>query len=121
MDSRIDLTTNRDFRHRRVDPSVPRSIFSKDEGRLTSAMTSFTITNQFGIIDQTGGTWMSTNGNILTTTNATNYIGYQLREGTCSYCGKDISRLPWNKESHHGLCRACDTRFSQKKKRIPWK
>jgi len=118
MDRHIDLTRNRDFRQRRVDPSVPRSIFSKDKSLGAHLVPTFGA----GMNVSSNG-WF-TNGTIMTTggtfTNFSynNDYGYK-DDGLCDRCGKDISRIPWNKAIHYNLCKECDTHISEKI--IPWK
>lgn len=134
MDSRIDLTADRDFRHRRVSPSVPRSIFNKD----SEAQTMFTMTNglvatgQIGAWTSTNAAWMSIDGGnnlmsinatgTMTSSTITNLPGYyHTRDGGCSYCGKDISRIPWHKEAYLGLCKECSLKRNKEVRKVPWK
>ena len=114
MDRHIDLTRDRDFRQRRVDPSVPRSIFKKENAQIAH----ITFSSNNSIMTGTG-TWMyTTTGTDFTSMNSTYNTTYQYTEGQCSQCGKEISRVPWN---HSMVCKECTTMATRMFKRIPWR
>jgi len=126
MDANIDLTTGRDFRHRYVSPSVPRSIFHKNkETHMHPVINNSYVTGMdFGV-----GTNVFFDMNNITmgptyikyTYNGINSnSGYQMQEDdTCDRCGADISRIPWYKDIYYSLCKSCATSYMEK--RIPWK
>lgn len=126
MDRRVDLTRDRDFRHRRVDPSVPRSIFKNDDSVVNTQPFYYNNSTQLTTIATQTGTMMSYD---LVSQNTTAFMNYPVQyinstqlsnEDTCYRCGKDISRIPWDKEIYFGLCKKCDSEIERKVKRTIW-
>lgn len=127
MDSNIDLTTDRDFR-RRVSPSVPRSIFHHKGKQPRVHLSPYTPTQTMGnnwIVDGTYQqfTSITTSTGMNMSINGSMYNNYEyISDDNCDCCGKDISRIPWDREKYYNLCKKCYIRNDPSRShRIPWK
>lgn len=103
MDSRVDLTDNRDFRRPR-----PTS-------RLRDTITTMMITST---------NWNAFGHHSLYTTSSSG-LGSSLlvspMKGHCDRCGKIIDRIPWYKNKYYGLCKDCVESMDGHSERLPWK
>jgi hypothetical protein len=118
VDSRIDLTLNRDFRkqikHGDYD-HLERSILKQEsKGPIVTGQLYNYTNNTFGN-QQTSLTFIT---NMDSTTNSTNAMYISPNTGkTCCNCGKDISRIPWA----NGFCKECEKESGRLvTRRIPW-
>ena len=104
---------------------MPRSIFSKKDSLISTHMipTSATTLNSTNGWFANGTIINNNFGGITTSNSFTSFTynsNYEYKDdGLCDRCGKDISRIPWNKAIHYNLCKECDIHISRKI--IPWK
>jgi len=125
MDDKVDLTLNRDFRNNREINPRPRSIFKKNNEVTFNINSIQNLVSYHTTQDATSNIIIGSNvwyGGTGSTTLING--GYNYNTGnTCNCCGKDITRLPWQKDIYYSLCKKCATKLDNRSsfKKIPWK
>ena len=121
MDDNVDLTRNRDFRKRWKSP-LPRNCLKKNDTSISFSLGNNTITQISTTFDGSTTGWLNFNNGIYTTTNYDDYNYLKNNKNICDCCGRDITRLPWQKKMYLDLCKKCFLRSEHNiRKRIPWK